>query len=243
MKGKISSLESFGALDGPGIRYIIFLKGCPFRCLYCHNPETWSKDDIYKEVEAKELIKRALNYKEYWGKKGGITVSGGEPLLQIDFLIELFKIAKSKGINTAIDTSGATFTLKNKEWLKKFDELLLYTDLILLDIKQIDEKKHIQLVGASNKCVLEMATYLSKKKIPMWIRHVLVPSYTDNDEDLIKLKEFIDTLTNVERVEVLPYHDLGMIKYEELGLPYALKGIDPPSKERVENAKKILDAR
>lgn len=241
MEGYISKIETFGSVDGPGIRFLVFLTGCPFRCLYCHNPETWKLEDGTK-ADSEELIQKALRYKAYWGKEGGITVSGGEPLVQIDFLIDLFKKAKKEGINTCLDTSGATFKSEPK-YLQKFDELLQYTDLFLLDIKHIDEARHKELTGKGNKHVLEMARYLDDKGKKMWIRHVLVPSITDDDRYLEELRKFLDTLVNIERVEVLPYHDLARIKYQELGIPYPLEDTPIPTKERVDNARKILRAR
>ena len=217
MEGYIHSTESFGSVDGPGVRFVIFTAGCPMRCQFCHNPDTWNM------------------------KKGGITVSGGEPLLQIDFLTELFKKAKENGIHTTLDTSGNPFT-REEPFFSKFNELMQYTDLILLDIKHIDEKEHIRLTGHTNKNILDLATYLSDMKKPVWIRHVLVPKRSDKDEYLDRLHEFILTLHNVERVEVLPYHTLGAYKWKELGMEYPLEGIDPPTAERVENARKRLGA-
>jgi len=238
MKGAIHSLESFGSVDGPGIRYLIFLKGCDMRCKYCHNPDTWSKEsDMLMEPD--ELLDKALRYKSYWGNGGGITVSGGEALLQIDFLLELFKKAHERNINTCLDTSAQPFT-REQPFFGKFEELMKYTDLILLDIKHIDPEEHRKLTGHTNENILDCARYLSDKGIPVWIRHVLVPGITDNDEYLHKTADFIKTLKNVERIEVLPYHTLGEYKWKELGIPYQLEGVDPPSDERKENAEKIL---
>lgn len=241
-KGFIHSTESFGAADGPGVRYIIFFSGCAMRCQYCHNPDTWHMN-TGKEMDADELLNQALRYKEYWGPKGGITVSGGEPLLQIDFLTELFAKAKEKGIHTTVDTSGNPYT-KSEPWHSKFLELMKVTDLVMLDLKHIDNDKHKALTGQSNANILEMAQELSDMGKPMWIRHVLVPERTDYDEDLNKLSEFIKTLNTVERVEVLPYHTLGIHKWETLGIENILEndGIKTPTKDRVENAKKILGA-
>lgn len=237
-KGYVHSLESFGSVDGPGVRYVIFTAGCPMRCQFCHNPDTW---DIQggTPYEAKELIQKALRYRPYWGKEGGITVSGGEPLIQIDFLIELFTLAKEEGIHTTLDTSGNPFTRQNPFFMK-FQRLLEVTDLILLDIKQINEEKHIELTRQKNSNILDMAQYLSEIRQPVWIRHVLVPGLTDNDRDLKALNSFIQTLKNVEKVEVLPYHNLGEYKWKELGLDYPLKGVEPPEKDRVDNANRIL---
>lgn len=237
-KAIVHSVESFGAADGPGVRYIIFLKGCRFRCQYCHNPDTWAGPDG-QEMTVDEVLNKALRYKSYWGKDGGITVSGGEPLLQIDFLIELFRKAKEKGVNTCIDTAGQPFT-REEPFFSKFEELMKYTDLLLLDIKEIDPAQHKVVTGHDNANVLDMARYLADIGKPVWIRHVLVPSLTDRDEDLDKLGEFIATLKNVERVDVLPYHSLGMFKWEHLNIPYTLANEQPPTQERVENAKKRL---
>lgn len=235
MTGRIHSFESFGTVDGPGIRFVVFMQGCPMRCLYCHNPDTWAGGG--KSYTAEEVAATALRYKSYFTGGGGVTVSGGEPLLQIDFVCELFALLKRAGVHTALDTSGITFTPDEKE---KFDKLLPLTDLVLLDIKHIDDKRHRELTGHSNKNVLAFAKYLSDIGKPMWIRHVLVPDITDNDEFLIRLSEFISTLKTVEKVEVLPYHNMGEVKYEKLGIDYPLKGTQPPLKERVENAKRIL---
>lgn len=240
MEGYIHSTESFGSVDGPGVRFVIFTAGCPMRCQFCHNPDTWNMK-TGTLTSADDLIKKALRYRSYWGNEGGITVSGGEPLLQIDFLTELFKKAKENGIHTTLDTSGNPFT-REEPFFGKFNELMQYTDLILLDIKHIDEKEHIRLTGHTNKNILDLATYLSDMKKPVWIRHVLVPKRSDKDEYLDRLYEFILTLHNVERVEVLPYHTLGAYKWKELGMEYPLEGIDPPTAERVENARKRLGA-
>ena len=239
----VHSTESFGSVDGPGVRFIIFLQGCPLRCQFCHNPDTWKMTEETGAVwkSADELLNQALRYRPYWKNGGGITISGGEPLLQIDFLLEFFKKAKEKGIHTTIDTAGGPFT-REEPFFSKFNELMQYTDLILLDIKHIDEKEHIHLTGHTNKNILDLATYLSDMKKPVWIRHVLVPKRSDKDEYLDRLHEFILTLHNVERVEVLPYHTLGAYKWKELGMEYPLEGIDPPTAERVENARKRLGA-
>ena len=239
IKGKIHSVESFGSVDGPGVRYIVFLQGCHMRCKYCHNPETWAMEGG-EELTAKEVFDKAYRYRNYWKKNGGITVSGGEALLQIDFVIALFKLAKEKGVHTTLDTSGNPFT-REEPFFSKFNELMQYTDLILLDIKHIDDEQHKILTGQSNKNILEFARYLSDIKKPIWIRHVLVPERSDKDEYLERLHDFIETLDNVERVEVLPYHTLGAYKWKELGYDYKLEGIDPPTQERIENANRILE--
>lgn len=237
-KGYIHSLESFGSVDGPGVRFVIFTSGCAMRCQFCHNPDTWNMQSGTPHT-ADELIAKALKYRSYWGSEGGITVSGGEPLLQIDFLLELFEKAKEKGIHTVIDTSGQPFT-KQEPFFSKFQKLMEYTDLILLDLKQIDEEQHQILTGCTGKNILELAQYLSEIHKPVWIRHVLVPGGSDKDEYLDRLNAFIQTLKNVERVEVLPYHTLGEYKWKELGMEYPLAGVEPPTKERIENAKRRL---
>ena len=239
IKGRIHSVESFGSADGPGVRYIVFLKGCNMRCQYCHNPDTWAKDGG-ELMTPEEVLKKALRYKTYWKEKGGITVSGGEALLQIDFVTELFRLAKEKGVNTCLDTSGNPFSLE-EPFKSKFDELMKYTDLFMLDIKQ-DDAAHRKLTGQTNQNILEMAAYLSDHGKAMWIRHVLVPGITTEEDELYRLRSFLDTLKTVERVEVLPYHTLGVFKWKELGIPYQLEGVDPPTKEQIDRAKEILGA-
>ena len=238
MNGFIHSTESFGSVDGPGVRFVIFVAGCPMRCQFCHNPDTWNMQ-VGEQKSADELLAQALRYRSYWKDGGGITVSGGEPLLQMDFMIELFQKAKEKGINTTIDTSGAPFT-REEPFFGKFKELMKYTDLLLVDIKHIDDEQHKLLTGHTNKNILDMARYLSEIGKPVWIRHVLVPERSDKDEYLKELYEFIKTLGNVEKVEVLPYHTFGEYKWKELGYDYPLAGIEPPTKERIKNANEIL---
>lgn len=240
IKGRIHSVESFGSADGPGVRYIVFLKGCNMRCQYCHNPDTWAKDGE-ELMTPEEVLKKALRYKTYWKEKGGITVSGGEALLQIDFVTELFRLAKEKGVNTCLDTSGNPFSLE-EPFKSKFDELMKYTDLFMLDIKHMDDAAHRKLTGQTNQNILEMAAYLSDHGKAMWIRHVLVPGITTEEDELYRLRSFLDTLKTVERVEVLPYHTLGVFKWKELGIPYQLEGVDPPTKEQIDRAKEILGA-
>lgn len=210
------------------------------RCAYCHNPDTWAleKGD---EMTSDEFIERALRYRAYQKNGGGVTVSGGEPLLQIDFLTELLKKAKENGIHTVIDTAGNPFT-REEPFFGKFKELMKYTDLLLLDIKEMNPERHEKLTGFSNDNILDMARYLSEIGKPVWIRHVLVPQWSDIDSDLDLLGEFIGTLSNVERVEVLPYHTLGKFKWDNLGIKYKLDGIAPPSADRVKNAVEKLHA-
>jgi len=238
-KGKIHSLESFGTVDGPGIRLVLFLQGCPMRCLYCHNPDTWKLNGD-REMSADEVIaeykKNAVFY-----KNGGLTVTGGEPLLQIDFLLELFERAKKEGIHTCIDTSGVTYERENAEYIEKLDRLLSLTDLVMLDLKQIDSDKHKTLTGHTNENILSFARYIDSKGVATWIRHVVVPGYTDNEDDLFRLGEFIGTLKNAKALDVLPYHTMGVSKYAELGIKYRLEGLAALSKTEAAAAKqKIL---
>lgn len=234
----VHSVESFGSVDGPGIRYVIFLQGCQMRCAYCHNPDSW-KTGAGTPVSVDELLDKAARYRTYWGDKGGITVSGGEALLQLNALTTLFRKAHERGINTCLDTSAQPFTSR-EPWFGRFEELMRHTDTVLLDIKHIQSDGHRKLTGYGNENILDCARYLSDIQKPVWIRHVLVPGITDNDELLHQLRRFLDTLTNIERIDVLPYHTLGIFKYEKLGIPYPLGGIPSPSAERVENARRIL---
>lgn len=237
-KGYVHSLESFGSVDGPGIRFVIFLQGCPMRCQFCHNPDAWVVNRN-KEMTADELLDQAERYRNYWGDEGGITVSGGEALMQIDFLIELFRKAHERGINTCLDTSAQPFS-RRELWFQKFEELMKHTDTILLDIKHIRDEEHRKLTKWSNQNILDCARYLSDIHKTVWIRHVLIPGITDNDTYLHELVDFLKTLNNIERIDVLPYHTLGTYKYEELGIAYPLKEIGPPTTERIENANRIL---
>lgn len=243
LKGKIHSIETFGLVDGPGVRYVLFVQGCHMRCQYCHNPETWTLEVEngvgVGEFTPEEAFKKAMRYKPYWGDNGGITVSGGEPLLQIDFVTEFFRLAKEKGIHTTIDTSGNPFS-DSPEFLEKFDKLLEVTDLFMLDIKEIDADKHKKLTGHSNANILAMGDYLSDHGKEMWIRHVLVPDLTDDEEGLRLLRKKIDGWKTVSRVEVLPYHTLGLFKWENLGIAYPLEGVRTPTEEEVKKAEEIL---
>lgn len=238
MQGRVHSVESFGSADGPGVRYLVFLQGCPMRCRYCHNPDTWAtnKGEL---MEASAILDKAENYRSYWGAQGGITVSGGEALAQIDFVIDLFTQAKARGINTCLDTSLAPFT-REEPFFSKFNQLLEVCDLIMADIKHIDPEVHKDLTGRSNENILDCLRYLSEVGQPVWIRQVLVAGYTDNDDYLRQTRDFIASLNNVERVEVLPYHTLGTFKWEELGVPYTLEGVEPPSRARTAEALAIL---
>ena len=240
IKGRIHSIETFGLVDGPGVRFVIFLQGCAMRCKFCHNADTWKlKSDDMRSAD--ELIAQALRYRTYWGDEGGITVSGGEPLLQMDFVTELFLMAKEKGIHTTLDTAGQPFRRKG-EWFGKFRKLMRYTDLLLVDIKEMDPVKHQKLTGVPNDNILSMIRYLDEIGKPVWIRQVLVPGWTDDPEDLKKEREFLDELSNVQRAEVLPYHTMGAYKWEMLGIPYPLEGVKTPSEQQVKAAEKILGA-
>lgn len=240
MTGKIHSVESFGTVDGPGIRFVFFMQGCPMRCKYCHNPDTW----VYaggSEYTPQSAVETVLKYKNYLSD-GGVTFSGGEPLMQIDFVTEVSRLLKEEGIHVAVDTSGITFNPDDKTSVERHKKLLKYCDLVLLDIKHIDDAQCKNLTGHSNKNTLEFARFLSENGKDMWIRHVLVTGYTDDDISLTRLADFIGTLKTVKKVEVLPYHTMGEVKYQKLGLDYSLKGVLPPAEERIANARKILNA-
>ena len=238
MTGYIHSKESFGTVDGPGIRYVLFMQGCPMRCLYCHNPDTW-KIGSGEAVEAEDIIEEYYKNRHFY-KDGGITVTGGEPLLQIDFLIKLFSLAKAKSIHTCIDTSGITYTEKDTDYRKKLDRLMELTDLVMLDIKHIDPDHHKRLTAHSNERPLAFAKYLEEKNIPVWIRHVVVEGYTDNEEHLFALGRFIGRLKNLRALDVLPYHNMGITKYQEMGIPYPLENTIATSKEKASEAKNII---
>lgn len=233
MQGKIHSLESFGTVDGPGIRFVVFLQGCPLRCLYCHNPDTWDRKGKSKYVYTpRELMDEVLRYKSFISN-GGVTVTGGEPLLQADFVKEFFTLCKEEGIHSALDTSGAIAT-------EGVFRALDATDLVLLDIKSIDAVQHRELTGVKMNNTLKCLDYMEENNIPAWIRHVVVPGWTDNDELLQKLADFLVPYRCVEKVELLAYHDMGTRKYEQMGMEYPLEGVAPLSDERMENARAIF---
>lgn len=230
---KVHSIESFGTVDGPGIRFVLFLQGCHLQCKYCHNRDTWDVNGgEFKSLD--DIFDKIMRYKNYIYPNGGVTMTGGEPLLQSKFIFELFKKLKEEGIHTCVDTSGSlplTDDIKN---------VLSVTDLVLLDIKHIDDTKCKELVGVSNKLELDFARYLSDNNIPIWIRQVLVPGYTDDENDLLKLKDFLNTLKTVEKVEILPYHNMGEFKWKKLGFSYPLEGVREANQADVDRAKKIL---
>ncbi len=233
--GNIHSFESCGTVDGPGIRFVVFAQGCPLRCKYCHNPDSWGINEGNNYTVA-QVLEKYEGVKEFV-QSGGITVTGGEPLLQIDFVTELFKAANARKIHTALDTSGITFNRDNTE---KIDELLKYTDLVLLDIKHINDEEHKKLTGLSNRNILDFARYLSEKSKPVWIRHVVVPGITFNEGYLKELGKFLSGLKNIKALDVLTYHDMAIPKYENLGIEYPLKGVAPLTKEQAIQARDYI---
>ncbi len=230
--GNISSIESMGLVDGPGIRYIVFLQGCELRCLYCHNPETWDKDKECQRMTPEELVKKIVRFKSYFGCTGGVTFSGGEPLLQPKFLLECLKLCKKEGINTALDTAGVGFG--------DYDEILLLTDLVILDLKAVSEEDYKKITGQPMirfKKFLADCQRLNKK---LWIRQVIVPGINDNEENIKKIKYFVSQLRNVEKVELLPYKTIGVHKYEDLKIKYRLEGVPDMEEERCKELEKLL---
>ncbi len=236
MEGYIHSTESFGTVDGPGIRFVVFFQGCPMRCLYCHNPDSW-KPGNGRIMCTDELLEKYERNKEFT-RSGGITATGGEPMLQMEFLTELFTKAKSRGIHTCLDTSGICFTPEHKT---QTEQLLSVTNLVMLDIKHIDDKKHLALTGHSNRNILAFAQFLSDKGVPVWIRHVVVPGWTDDADSLQRLGYFIGGLKTLKALDVLPYHDMGKVKYEQLGIEYPLSDTPPlPAEDAVKAKAEIM---
>ncbi len=237
--GYIHSIETFGTVDGPGVRFVVFFQGCPMRCQYCHNPDTWNMADG-KEKSVDEILAMFERNRSFY-KTGGITATGGEPMMQMDFLLELFTKAKEKDIHTCLDTSGIMFVEdRDSDAFKKIEKLMMVTDLVMLDIKHIEDESHKKLTGHSNEKILTFARYLDEIKKPVWIRHVVVPGITYKEEPLKKLGAFLKTLSNVEKLEVLPYHTLGENKYENLGIEYPLKGVPQLTKEEAKEAEDII---
>lgn len=237
--GYIHSVETFGLVDGPGVRYIIFMQGCAMRCQYCHNPETWAfTQDTAKTPQ--EAFSAAYRYRNYWRNNGGITISGGEPLRQLDFVSEVFRLAHAKKVQTALDTSAQPFAPDDAEWMARFDKLLANTDLVILDLKEIDDEKHKKLTGHTNKNILAMAQYVASKGVDLWIRHVLVPGLTLEREQLHRLGRLLKPYRCIERVELLPFHKLGEYKWESLQLGYTLGDTQPPEPDQVEEARFLL---
>ena len=238
MEGFIHSTESFGTVDGPGVRFVIFLQGCPMRCQYCHNPDTWELR-TGSVRSAQSLIKDYQRNAAYY-TSGGITVTGGEALLQIDFLLELFTLAKAQNIHTCLDTSGITYRPGTSSYNEKLDALMEVTDLVMLDIKHIDPDGHKDLTGKDNAPVLAFAKYTEKKGVDLWIRHVIVKGITDSEDELKRLGHEIGGLKNLKGLDVLPYHTMGVNKYKELGIPYPLEGMPALTQAEAAAAKKII---
>ena len=236
--GRIHSVETFGLVDGPGVRYVLFVQGCAMRCRYCHNPETWPCT-IGEQQTPAQALQKALRYRTYWKNNGGLTVSGGEPLLQIDFVSELFRLAKLQGVHTTLDTAGQPYTTA-EPFYSKFETLMQNTDLVMLDLKAFYPDRHKALTGCENTPILDMARWMGEHGKAMWIRHVLVPGLTDDEAELREMSDFIKSLGSVRRVEVLPYHTLGLFKWEKLGITYSLDGVQPPSEEAVQRAEELL---
>lgn len=243
--GYIHSIQTFGTVDGPGVRFVVFFQGCPMRCQYCHNPDTWELAEG-KEKTADEILEMFERNRAFY-KTGGITATGGEPMMQMDFLLELFTKAKEKEIHTCLDTSGIFFQEawsqpENRvgEAFVKLEKLMAVTDLVMLDIKHIETEAHMTLTGHGNEKILAFARYLDEIKKPVWIRHVVVPGITYDEKPLAQFGAFLKTLTNVEKLEVLPYHSLGENKYEKMGMEYPLKGVPQLSKDEAVNAENII---
>lgn len=238
MQGRIHSLESFGTVDGPGVRFVVFVQGCPMRCAYCHNPDTWPMDGgtLMEPSEILEQYERNISFY----KGGGITVTGGEPLMQIDFLLDLFTQAKAKGIHTCIDTSGIAYKPTNTAYNEKLDELMKYTDLVMLDIKHIDPEKHKELTSQPNDGILAFCAYLDKKNVDMWIRHVVVPGITDDYKYLFQLGYFIGQFHNLKALDVLPYHTMGAVKYQKLEMEYKLKDVPAMDPKKIVDKKQVI---
>ncbi|MBP3309896.1 MAG: pyruvate formate lyase-activating protein [Ruminococcus sp.] len=235
LKGRIHSTESFGTVDGPGVRFVVFFQGCPLRCRYCHNPDTWDFNGG-TEMTADELMAEYDSYKEFL-KSGGITATGGEPLAQPEFLAELFRLAKERGVHTCLDTSAGVY---NPDSHEKIDEALKYTDLVMLDIKHIDDISHKKLTGIGNSDILAFAEHLRELGIPVWIRHVIVPGITDGRDELFRLGEYISTLSNLKALDILPYHDMAKPKYESMGIAYPLSDTPAASKDDALKAREII---
>lgn len=238
MVGHVHSIESFGTVDGPGVRLIVFLQGCPMRCLYCHNPDTW-KMAGGTEMTVEEILEQYEKNRAFYSR-GGITVTGGEPLTQIEFVTELFTAATARGIHTCLDTSGITFRPDSPRIMDQFDKLIRVTNLVMLDIKHIDPEGHRKLTGQPLEPVLAFARYLNHHDIPLWIRHVVVPGITDDPDELYRLGRFLSTLHNLKALDVLPYHDMGKVKYEKLGLEYPLKDTVPLTRDQALAARQII---
>lgn len=238
MLGRIHSIESFGTVDGPGVRLVIFFQGCPMRCQYCHNPDTW-KAFAQAKMSVEEILALYEKNRSFY-QKGGITATGGEPLMQMDFVTELFEAAHQQRIHTCLDTSGIIFAPDLPATIQRFDRLMAVTNLVMLDIKHIDPQGHQNLTGQKLEPVLAFARYLDEHAIPVWIRHVVVPGITYKQDLLYRLGRFIGTLHNVQALDILPYHDMGRVKYQKLGIPYPLDKVAPLGKEEATAARQIV---
>ncbi len=238
MIGRIHSIESFGTVDGPGVRLVVFLQGCPMRCLYCHNPDTWNPSGG-TEMTIDEILAQYEKNRAFYSK-GGITVTGGEPLMQMEFVTELFTAARSHGIHTCLDTSGITFRSDRPEILERFDRLIAVTNLVMLDIKHIDPEGHRALTSQPLEPILSFARYLDQHDVPLWIRHVVVPGITDDPDELYRLGRFLSTLHSLKALDVLPYHDMGKVKYQNLGIDYPLKDTLPLSRDAALAARQTI---
>lgn len=238
MTGNIHSIITGSTVDGPGTRYVVFLKGCPLRCLYCHNPDTWDGRGG-KEMTVAEIMADMRSYLPFM-KRGGLTVSGGEPLVQIDFVTELFAAAKQIGVQTALDTTGYLFKKDVPEIYAKYEKLAEVTDLVLLDLKAIDPKMHEELTGVKQDTIIDFYKYLDEKNIPIWVRHVIVPGYTFDPELLAKSGRFLAHFKNVKAVDILPYHDMAKPKYKEMGIDYVLKDVKPLTGEDGHSARDMV---
>lgn len=232
--GKISSIETLGTLDGPGVRFVVFLQGCKLRCKYCHNPETWNIDAETETISPLQLVEKVEKYKNYFGDKGGVTFSGGEPLLQPEFLLECLKLCKEKNIHTCLDTAGVGFG--------NYTEILKYTDLVILDVKAVEESEYVELTGQPIKFFKEFLTQAIKANKKFWLRQVIVPTINDDSEHILKLKDFASSISNVEKIELLPYKTIGVHKYKELNIPYRLEDIEELRESKLIELNKILKA-
>ena len=230
--GRISSEESMGLLDGPGIRYVVFLQGCKLRCMYCHNPETWDEKGESYTTSASELVSKIERFKKYFGKDGGVTFSGGEPLRQPEFLLECLKLCKEKNIHTALDTAGVG--------IGEYDEILKYTDLVILDVKSTEEEEYKKLTGQPMKAFYNFLNACQNQGNKLWLRQVIVPNFNDNKESVLRLKRFAKKLKNVEKIELLPYKNIAKEKYKNLGIVYRLEGVEDMDEEKCKELEKLL---
>lgn len=229
--GNVSSIETMGLVDGPGVRFVVFMQGCPLRCAYCHNPEMWNVNDKKQQFTPQQLVEKVKKYKPYFKNGGGLTISGGEPLMQNKFVEEVFKLCKENGIDTCLDTSG---------YGENYETLLDFCDLVILDVKELDEKKYKSLVGQKIDKFYKFLSCCQEKNKKMWLRQVIVPGFNDNVDSVLRLKEFANNLKNVEKIELLPYHTMALDKYKNLGIDYRLKGVPDMDKERCKKFEKYL---